>query len=57
MERTEAMELARKLSDGTRRLAVIFDKEFDDFFVSEGDSFKLDENFYKPSPYEVVATF
>ena len=57
MKRTEAMELARKLSDGTRRLAVIFDKECNDFFVSEGDNFQLDDNFYKPSPYEVVATF
>jgi hypothetical protein len=57
MTRSEALQQAKQLSEDGKKIAVVFDKEYQDFFITEGDvSFDVDD-FYKPTPYEVVSVF
>lgn len=57
MTRTEAIKQAKTLSRRYKRLFVIFDKELNDFFISEGESFHKSNNFYEPCNYEVIKVF
>jgi hypothetical protein len=57
MTRTEAIKIARQLSSINNPLSVIFDKARDDFFISEGDIFFVDNDFYEKQSFEIVAVF
>jgi len=57
MTRTEAIKIARKLSTTSNPLSVIFDKDREDFFISESDIFFIDNDFYENQPYEIIAVF
>ena len=57
MTRSEAIVLARQLSDDTRRLFVVFDKQLNDFFISEGEGFSLIDEFYETIPYDIIDAF
>ena len=57
MTRSEAITLAKQLSDETRRLFVVFDKQLNDFFISEGEGFSLIDEFYETIPYDIIDTF
>ncbi len=57
MTRSEALQQAKQLSEHGKKVVVLFDKEYQDFFITEGDvSFDVDD-FYKPIPYEVVTVY
>ena len=57
MTRTEATELAERLSARDKPIFVIYDKELKHYFVSDGEGFEQDTRFYDDSPYEVVDMF
>ena len=57
MTKKEALQLARQLSSEYNPLTVVFDRNLNDFFISEGDYFFLSEPFYERQPYEIIAVF
>lgn len=57
MTREEAIKIAKQLSHENKRMTVLFDKEFNDFFITEGEYFHTENDFYKSNPYKVVETF
>lgn len=57
MTKNEALKLARRLSSESKPLTVVFDKNLNDFFISEGDYFFVGEPFYERQPYEIIAVF
>ena len=57
MTKNEALQIARQLSSEHNPLTVVFDKDLNDFFISEGDYFFVRDTFYERQPYEIVAIF
>lgn len=57
MTKTEAIKLARQLSSEYNPLSVVFDKDLNDFFISEGDVFFIGNDFYEKQCYEIIAVF
>lgn len=57
MTKAEAIQQAKTLSTRYERLFVIFDKELNDFFISEGENFHKFNNFYETCNYEVIKVF
>jgi hypothetical protein len=57
MNLTEAIKQAKKLSKQNKPLLVIFDKELNDYFISEAQNFPIPDNFYETSPYEIIEIF
>jgi hypothetical protein len=57
MTKTEAIKLARQLSSEYNPLSVVFDKDLNDFFISEGDVFFIGDDFYEKQSYEIIAVF
>jgi hypothetical protein len=57
MTKKEALQLARQLSSEYNPLTVVFDRNLNDFFISEGDYFFLSDTFYERQPYEIIAVF
>lgn len=57
MTRDEAIRLANQLAATDKPLAVIFDKQLNDYFISENDGLYLKDGFYGDSVYELVGTF
>lgn len=57
MTRNEAIEHAEKLSIRGKPLAVIFDKEYNNYFITESERFYVNENFYQESTYEVIGVY
>ncbi len=57
MTRAEAIKIARQLSSEESPLSVVFDKDRNDFFISEGGAFYIDDDFYQKQSYEIVAVF
>jgi len=57
MTRSEAIKLATQLSGDERFFAVVFDKELNDYFISESDYFVDKNNLLEQAPYEVTMTF
>lgn len=57
MTRAEAIKQAKELSKQNIPLLVIFDKELEDYFISEGQNFPMPDKFYETSPYEVIEIF
>jgi len=57
MTRAEAIKIARQLSSKEKPLSVVFDKDRDDFFISNGDVFFIHDDFYQKQSYEIVAVF
>lgn len=57
MTKNEALQLARQLSSEHNPLTVVFDKDLNDFFISEGDCFFVTDTFYVRQPYEIIAIF
>jgi hypothetical protein len=57
MTRVEAIKIARQLSSEENPLSVVFDKDRNDFFISEGGVFYIVDDFYQKQSYEIVAVF
>lgn len=57
MTRAEAIKIARQLSSEENPLSVVFDKDRNDFFISEGGVFYIADDFYQKQSYEIVAIF
>ncbi len=57
MTRAEAIRQAKKLSEEGRQLAIVFDKEYQDFFITEGELAFINDDFYSTSPYEIVRIY
>lgn len=57
MTRKEAIKQAKKLSNQNKPLFVVFDKELNDYFISEGQNFHIPDNFYETSPYTIIEIF
>jgi len=57
MTRADAIKQAKKLSKQNKQLFVIFDKELNDYFISEGQDFYISNDFYEASPYEIIEKF
>ena len=57
MTRTEAIKQAKELSRQNQSLVVVFDKELNDYFISERQSFPIPDSFYENSPYEIIEVF
>ncbi len=57
MTRSEAIKQAKALSRQYKRLCVILDKELNDFFISEEESFYMPNDFYEACSYEIIKVF
>jgi len=57
MTKTEAIQQAKEIAGSKTPLFVIFDKELNDFFISEVNNFSSTNDFYGTSPYEIIEIF
>jgi len=57
MTKSEAIQQAKEIAGSRKPLFVIFDKELNDFFISEGNNFSNTNDFYEASPYEIIEIF
>ena len=57
MTRTEAIKQAEELARQNQSLVVVFDRELNDYFISERQNFPIPDSFYETSPYEIIEVF
>ena len=57
MTKAEAIKQARLIAGSHKRLFVIFDRDLNDFFISEGQDFYKHNAFYETSPYKIIKIF
>lgn len=57
MTRNEAIKIAKQLSGDQKELAVVFDRQLNDYFISESEWFQQCNDFYSTSGYEIICLF
>ena len=57
MTRSEAIKLAAQLSGDDRFFAVVFDRDMNDYFISESDYFLEKNSVLERTPFKVARTF
>lgn len=57
MTRNEAIRIAKQLSGDEKSLSVVFDKQLNDYFISESEWFHSSDEFYGKPGYEIIGIF
>lgn len=57
MTRKEAIQIAKQLAGDEKQLSVVFDKQLNDYFISESDWSHNYDDFYQKPGYKLIGIF